>query len=93
VNDTAERREHLQMRMSGLTRAVGDMEPGAREFCLAAIGEWADYTGELRDRVAELEAALNRAGDRLAQVQPGVTESWAFDIVPKAEQEIAEVLK
>jgi hypothetical protein len=58
--DDAERREHLQMRMSGLTRAVGDMEPGAREFCLAAIGEWADYTGELRDRIAELEAEVER---------------------------------
>jgi len=43
-------------------------------------------------RIAELEKALNRAGDRLAQVQPAVTESWAYDIVPKAEQEIADAL-
>ena len=93
MTDDSERRQHLQMRMSGLTKAVGDMEPGAREFCLAAIGEWADYTGELRDRIAVLEKALNRAGDRLAQVQPGVTEPWAFDIVPEAEREIAEVLQ
>jgi chromosome segregation ATPase len=42
--------------------------------------------------VERLRAALNRAGDRLAQVQPGVTEPWAFDIVPKAEQEIADAL-
>lgn len=40
-----------------------------------------------------LRAALNRAGDRLAQVQPAVTEAWAFDIVPKAEQEIADALE
>jgi len=46
----------------------------------------------LRGRVAGLEKALDRAGDRLAQVQPGVTEPWAFDIVPMAEQEIAAAL-
>lgn len=47
----------------------------------------------IRERNTKLEAALNRAGDRLAQVQPAVTEPWAFDIIPKAEQEIAEVLR
>jgi hypothetical protein len=49
----------------------------------------------IAERLAEAEglrAALNRAGDRLAQVQPGVTEPWAFDIVPKAEREIAAAL-
>jgi hypothetical protein len=47
---------------------------------------------QLRAEVERLRAALHRAGDRLAQVQPGVTEPWAFDIVPKAEQEIAAAL-
>jgi hypothetical protein len=42
--------------------------------------------------VERLRAALDRAGDRLAQVQPGVTEAWAYDIIPKAEQEIAAAL-
>jgi hypothetical protein len=46
----------------------------------------------LQAEVGRLRAALNRAGDRLAQVQPGVTEPWAFGIVPKAEQEIADAL-
>ena len=46
----------------------------------------------LAEEVEKLRDALNRAGDRLAQVQPGVTEPWAFDIVPKAEREIADAL-
>ena len=53
------------------------------------------YKESLADVMQEnerLRKALNRAGDRLAQVQPGVTEPWAFDIVPKAEQEIAAAL-
>jgi chromosome segregation ATPase len=53
------------------------------------------FYSRLSDAEAEVErlrSALNRAGDRLAQVQPGVTEPWAYDIVPKAEQEIADAL-
>jgi prefoldin subunit 5 len=59
-----------------------------------AAQERADYEAieMLKAEVERLRAALNRAGDRLAQVQPGVTEAWAYEIVPKAEQEIADAL-
>ena len=58
--------------------------------------EYESTAAELQAAHAEVERlrkALDRAGDRLAQVQPGVTEPWAFDIIPKAEQEIADVLR
>ncbi len=50
----------LRMRAGGLTRAVGEMEPGGREFCLAAIDEWLDYMVALRDRLGELQASHRR---------------------------------
>jgi chromosome segregation ATPase len=111
----------LRQRMVGLAKAIDEeMQPGAREFALAAVSDFIDerdalyrkqdeletevarlraYSEAMEHEVSEnaktierLRAALNRAGDRLAQVQPGVTEPWAFGIVPKAEQEIADAL-
>ena len=45
-------------------------------------------------RIGTLGRALDRAGTRLAQVQPAIDVSctWALDIVPAAEREIAEAL-
>jgi hypothetical protein len=51
----------LRMRIGGLTQAVGQMEPGQREFCLAALDEWLDYMMALRER---LDALSTETGER-----------------------------
>jgi hypothetical protein len=66
----------------------------AERDALVGAGLYAvDERDALEQRVKGLARALDTAGTRLAQVQPGVTEPWAFDIVPMAEREIAEALK
>ena len=57
-NDTERK---LRMRLEGLTKAVGEMEPGQREFCLAAIDEWLGYMAGLRDQRDALRAEVNEA--------------------------------
>jgi hypothetical protein len=77
-------RDVLQPRLSRLRSEL--------EAARVKTDEYAQAYTDAKAEVERLRAALNRAGDRLAQVQPGVTEPWAFDIVPKAEQEIADAL-
>jgi chromosome segregation ATPase len=81
------RKEQLHLR----DRAEAEVER-LREELRRQVNVMRVALDEANAEVERLRAALNRAGDRLAQVQPGVTEPWAFDIVPKAEQEIAEAL-
>lgn len=44
--DSDGKHAHLKMRVTGLTKAVDHLEPGEREFCLAAISEWLDAWNE-----------------------------------------------
>jgi hypothetical protein len=74
-----------------LTKRIAELRRRVRDqgLWVLTLTEERDYWQAEAER---LRTALDRAGDRLAQVQPGVTEPWAFDIVPKAEQEIADAL-
>ena len=84
------RRLRAEAGMSGsseLDKALREMDAWRMEAEAEKV-----WRGRLEHEVDRLRAALNKAGDRLAQVQPAVTEPWAYDIVPKAEQEIADAL-
>jgi hypothetical protein len=61
----------------------------------AKEADLAGYVFELQHTISVLREALDRAGTRLAQVQPAIDPAcgWALGIVPKAEWEIADVLK
>jgi DNA repair exonuclease SbcCD ATPase subunit len=65
------------------------------EAFLDTIAEQHDRIAELEAEVERLRAALDRAGTRLAQVQPAIDPActWALDIVPNAEREIVQALK
>jgi hypothetical protein len=73
----------LRMRLGGLTQAVGEMEPGQREFCLAAIDEWLDYMAALRAEVERLRAR----NDELERRQKMRIEAMLDGVDPWAEVE------
>jgi len=82
TQNDAERK--LQRRLEGLSRAVGEMEPGQREFCLAAIDEWLDYMAGLRDQRDALQASLEETADFL--------ETTAATAARRDEPEMARIL-
>jgi chromosome segregation ATPase len=76
----------LRMRVGGLTKAVGEMEPGAREFCLAAIDEWLDYMVALRDHLDGTEAEVERLRGENSELRKAF-ESDEYAIEQAAEIE------
>lgn len=48
--------DHLAMRATGMAKACDEMEPGAREFCLAALGDLVDELGARGDLIDRLRA-------------------------------------
>jgi len=74
----------LRNRLEGLTKAIGEMEPGGREFCLAAISEWLDYTDVLRAQRDALKATLEDVADFL--------EITAATAARRDEPEMARIL-
>ena len=82
-NDTERK---LRMRLGGLHKAVGEMEPGQREFCLAAIDEWLDYMAGLRDQNDALRATL----EKIASWRPPSRTMAENEIARQALKELGE---